>query len=133
MAFVYSLVCLIPLPPLQIHATLAAVREAQPDTLLIYRSTPPGHADCARFTEPLPSPPSLDGLPYNWTEFPRQNALVRPLVEAVGGVWWDVNGMTELRADGHMTPFGDCLHHCSPGPIDAWVTALYNLLMQALP
>ena len=125
-----------PPPPCQLQATLSAVRAALPNSLLVYRSTPPGHADCQNFSEPLLSPQPLSSLPrrFNWDRFGHQNELAKPLVEAVLGVFWDVNAMTELRADGHLEGGrNDCLHYCMPGPVDTWVQALYNLLMQALP
>ena len=121
--------------PPQLKASLAAVRAALPSSLLIYRSAVPGHADCQNFSEPLTSPQNPASLPgrYHWAEFPHQNKLVKPLVEAVGGLWLDVATMTELRADGHLLRWNDCLHYCLPGPLDTWNKALYNMLMQALP
>lgn len=40
---------------------------------------------------------------------------------------------TVLRADSHRGAtskrWQDCLHYCNPGPVDHWVTLLYNILL----
>lgn len=40
---------------------------------------------------------------------------------------------TVLRADGHHGVGEDCLHYCVPGPVDHWVTLLYNILLSEAP
>ncbi|CAI5510874.1 unnamed protein product [Closterium sp. Naga37s-1] len=102
----------------QLNRTLTRVREAAPELLIIYRSTPPGHAHCENITAPLKEPQDPSSLPFHWGEFGRQNKLARQMVEAVGGVFMDVDPMTSLRGDGHMSPPNDCLHYCLPGPLD---------------
>ena len=116
----------------QLNETLRALRAARPDLLIIYRNTPPGHTGCKRYDKPLVERQGSEGLPHHWGEFARQNERSRRMVEAVGGVWWDVDSSTALRADGHLSMRGDCLHHCSPGPIDTWTHVLHHLLVNVL-
>ncbi|CAI5479421.1 unnamed protein product [Closterium sp. Yama58-4] len=116
----------------QLNRTLTRVREVAPDILIIYRSTPPGHAHCENITAPLKEPQDPASLPFHWGEFGRQNKLAKQMVEAVGGVFMDVDPMTRLRGDGHMLPPNDCLHYCLPGPLDVWTQLLYNMLLQLL-
>ncbi|CAI5518933.1 unnamed protein product [Closterium sp. Naga37s-1] len=116
----------------QLNRTLTRVREVAPELLIIYRSTPPGHAHCENITAPLKEPQDPASLPFHWGEFGRQNKLARQMVEAVGGVFMDVDPMTSLRGDGHMMPPSDCLHYCLPGPLDVWTQLLYNMLLHLL-
>ncbi|CAI5947147.1 unnamed protein product [Closterium sp. NIES-65] len=116
----------------QLNRTLTRVREVAPELLIIYRSTSPGHAHCENITAPLKEPQDPASLPFHWGEFGRQNKLARQMVEAVGGVFMDVDPMTSLRGDGHMMPPSDCLHYCLPGPLDVWTQLLYNMLLHLL-
>ena len=71
----------------------------------------------------------------HWVEVEGQNFLARQVVEAIGGVYIDIETMTTLRGDGHMgfrhhgnNGDEDCLHYCHPGPIDTWVLMWFNAL-----
>ncbi|GJP34050.1 hypothetical protein CLOM_g18522 [Closterium sp. NIES-68] len=116
----------------QLNKTLSIVRAAAPDLLIIYRSTPPGHAHCDRLKTPLRKRQNPMKLPYHWGDFGAQNAVAKQLVEGVGGVFLDVDPMTVLRPDGHLDPPRDCLHYCLPGPPDEWIRLLYHMLKDLL-
>ena len=118
-----------------VRAALRHARNLMPNAIIIYRNTAVGHAGCANVSEPLKERQPLDIQPYNWDKFPRQNEIARAEVEAVGGIYMDVETLSRLRADGHQglireTGSTDCLHYCLPGPLDSWVQLLYNILMR---
>ena len=120
-----------------VRAALRFIRRLLPRTLLIFRSTAPGHANCSGRSTPLSAPQPSEGLPYNWHRFHAQNRMAEEEVRAVGGVFLDVEPMTGLRADGHrelnLAGRVDCLHYCEPGPVDWWAQLLLNTLLQLLP
>ena len=118
-----------------VRAALRHARNLMPNAIIIYRNTALGHVDCTNVSEPLISGQPLDIQPYNWDKFPSQNAIARAEVEAVGGIYMDVEALSRLRADGHPGFISkinsvDCLHYCLPGPVDSWVQLLYNILMR---
>ncbi|CAI5512751.1 unnamed protein product [Closterium sp. Naga37s-1] len=107
----------------ELNTTLSAIRAIAPHVLLVYRNTPPGHANCKHHSKPLRYRQDAAQLPHHWGDFGRQNELARRVVERHGGVYWDVDTATGLRPDGHvMLKDGraDCLHYCLPGPADTW-------------
>ncbi|GJP54526.1 hypothetical protein CLOM_g13606 [Closterium sp. NIES-68] len=117
----------------ELNATLHEVREAAPNTLVIYRSTAVGHPNCTRaIVNPYNEPPDASSFPYHWGDFHEQNVISKRLVREIGGIFMDVERMTALRPDGHMRPPTDCLHYCLPGPLDTWVRMFYHMLIQLL-
>lgn len=53
-------------------------------------------------------------------------------VGGAAGEGWkilDAYTPTTLRADSHIGG-RDCLHYCLPGPVDHWITLLYNIILQ---
>ncbi|CAI5500015.1 unnamed protein product [Closterium sp. Naga37s-1] len=120
----------------ELRETILALRTHFPDALIVYRNTPPGHANCTQYWEPISKRQAPETLPYNWGDFVRQNEMAREIVEAAGAVYLDVDTMTALRADGHVGKNRrykvDCLHYCLPGPIDLWTKMLYNVLLELL-
>ncbi|KAG0091459.1 hypothetical protein BGZ92_000661 [Podila epicladia] len=64
--------------------------------------------------------------PLNWSHYDRQNQMAKVIVEAVGGIYWNVATMTNRRPDGHVGGH-DCLSYRRPGPTDEWAVSLYNL------
>ena len=114
------------------RALFRYLRVVAPDTLIIARSTHPGHMDCMNFTKPLEAPIPLGAnAPYHWLSILPQNPIVKEEAHAIGGVFVDVAPMTALRADSHMGR-KDCLHYCIPGPIDGWVQLILNNLMRLM-
>ncbi|KAJ8661988.1 hypothetical protein O0I10_002319 [Lichtheimia ornata] len=115
----------------QLTQTLASLRKSKPRALIIYRSSAIGHPHCDDADGPLEQP--LDDeqqrqLPYGWSEYDRRNAIARTIVEAAGGLFIDLGALANLRPDGHIGG-QDCLRYCIPGPLDAWVTILYNVML----
>jgi len=82
----------------ELEVTLWVLRQKHPDLLLLYRATPPGHADCETIHRPLSAPQNASSLPYGWGSFHEQNAIAQGLVEACGGLYLDVERMTSLRS-----------------------------------
>ncbi|KAG0298333.1 hypothetical protein BGZ98_000233 [Dissophora globulifera] len=64
--------------------------------------------------------------PLNWAHYDRQNKMAKDIVEASGGIYWNVATMTNMRPDGHVGG-QDCLSYKRPGPTDEWAVSLYNL------
>ena len=118
-----------------VRAALRHARNLMPNAIIIYRNTAVGHVNCTNISEPLMGRQPLDVQPYYWSKFPQQNAIARAEVEAVGGIYMDVETLARLRGDGHPGYIRkinsvDCLHYCIPGPEDTWVQLLYNILMR---
>ncbi|CAI5463524.1 unnamed protein product [Closterium sp. Yama58-4] len=117
-----------------LRTTLLYLRNRFPDKLLIYRNSAGGHVDCPKHHKPIETPQDPSKLPFNWDKFPHQNRLSQPMAEQLGMAMMDVERMTALRPDGHtglLTKL-DCLHYCMPGPLDAWVQVLSNMLEKLL-
>lgn len=124
----------------QLTVSLSYVREVHPRITIIYRTTPPGHKDCAKFPVPWSSRSqrqdatvqSAAALPYHWGQFTHQNALTRQLLDDrfPGVILMDADAYMALRPDSHVRPAGnaDCLHYCVPGPIDTWLVHVPNML-----
>ncbi|KAG6556339.1 hypothetical protein Mapa_002282 [Marchantia paleacea] len=100
-----------------------------PHMQVIYRNTPPGHANCSLHHEPLSERQHSD-LPdgYHWEDFYRQNKIAAKIVKKFQYIYMDVDTMLSLRPEGHITDT-DCLHYCLPGPLDLAVQYLYNILL----
>ncbi|KAF9581631.1 hypothetical protein BGW38_001276 [Lunasporangiospora selenospora] len=64
--------------------------------------------------------------PLNWGHYDRQNRMAKEIIEAVGGIYWNVATMTNMRPDGHVGG-QDCLGYRRPGPTDEWAVSLFNL------
>ncbi|KAF9081364.1 hypothetical protein BGX27_004956, partial [Mortierella sp. AM989] len=73
----------------------------------------------------IPIAEMLD-YPLNWVHYDRQNRIAKEIVEATGGVYWNIATMTNMRPDGHVGG-QDCLTYKRPGPTDEWAVSLYNL------
>lgn len=112
-------------------------RNRFPDMLMVYRNTPPGHDSCEKLDSPLASRQDPDSLPFKWGEFREQNEIARKLTKQHDYVYMDVDTMTALRPDGHKgmreDNVSDCLHYCTPGPLDVWPQHFYNTMLWVDP
>jgi hypothetical protein len=99
--------------------------------LLVWRNTPPGHANCSAASGPLAAPQPPAGLPFGWGAFAAQNAAVRDRLRRRHPrvVYLDVATATALRPDKHASAT-DCLHYrfFAPGPVEHWVRLLQGVL-----
>ncbi|KAF9130167.1 hypothetical protein BGX30_013620 [Mortierella sp. GBA39] len=77
------------------------------------------------FTKDIPANEVLH-YPLNWAHYDRQNKIAKTIVEASGGIYWNVATMTNMRPDGHVGG-QDCLSYKRPGPTDEWAVSLFNL------
>ncbi|KAF8944939.1 hypothetical protein BGZ47_003487 [Haplosporangium gracile] len=77
------------------------------------------------FTKDIPIKEMLH-YPLNWAHYDRQNKIAKVIVEASGGIYWNVATMTNMRPDGHVGG-QDCLSYKRPGPTDEWAVSLFNL------
>lgn len=105
---------------LELRSTCRLLRERYPDKLILFRNTPPGHANCTDHDRPLEQVQDPSSLPlkFNWKHFLEQNEVAKGIVAEFGILYLDVYSMTKLRADGHKGAnknFVDCLHYCNPG------------------
>ena len=121
----------------QVRAALAVITASHPSATVVWRNTPPGHANCSLIRAPLLEP-QHGPLPYDWHELVRQNDLVASLIEREfpGVVYMDVATSTALRGDFHVSAMlhnpptnADCMHYIEPGPMDHWIRTLYNVLL----
>lgn len=98
---------------------------------IIWRNTPPGHANCTNYSGPIQSPQAEEGLPFNWGEFRHQNGLVDDMLSSKFPEVWhmDVYSPTVLRPDRH-TGGADCLHYHLPSVIFHWARLFYNVLAE---
>ncbi|CAI5531682.1 unnamed protein product [Closterium sp. Naga37s-1] len=120
---------------LSVSRALQFLRYNYPEKLIVYRATAPGHLNCKDYNKPLFKRQNGSDLPFHWGEFKVQNDAVRPVVEAMGGVFMDVDPLSALRPDGHrgLVEKMDCLHYCLPGPEDTWSEFLYNIVQRLVP
>ncbi|KAF9988048.1 hypothetical protein BGZ75_010098 [Mortierella antarctica] len=79
------------------------------------------------FTQDIPVAELL-AYPLDWVHYDRQNQIAKTIIEATGGIYWNVATMTNMRPDGHIGG-GDCLSYKRPGPTDEWAVSLYNLFL----
>lgn len=116
---------------------------------LFWRSTVPGHPNCANFTEPVndfqrmeafvASPNSYDNetwkYKWKWYDFQRQNQLVQNELDDFSksnGLPYqvlDAYDINLLRPDGHRWHQNDCLHNCYPGKVDVYSRLLFHFLL----
>lgn len=111
--------------------TLKVMRKANPNSLVLYRSTGIGHPFCNDAQGPLKeqlTDEQLKLLPYGWSELTRRNAIARVIIEAAGGVFIDLAASGDLRPDGHIGG-QDCMRYCIPGPLDSWAQILYKVFI----
>ncbi|CAI5976312.1 unnamed protein product [Closterium sp. NIES-64] len=102
-----------------VPAALSFLRKKLPDALIIWRNTPPGHANCTTYIGPIKKRQNPEILPFHWDMFTRQNKLVRGMMHEMGAVYMDVDTATALRPDSHKgfveeRGILDCLHYCTP-------------------
>jgi hypothetical protein len=85
-----------------------------PSAHVMLRNTASGHRACANFTAPLATlPPSqARPLPWNWSDFPRQNLIMRSIARerANPALYLDFAAPAQYRPDLHWSP-SDCLHY----------------------
>jgi hypothetical protein len=117
---------------------------------VLWRTTIQGHKDCQNFDGPIQnlSEDKLKELAssYNWATFKeRNNRAIKAFSEEMRGRFGVVDtSMFENRPDGHISQVfrdstdntnaakylkNDCLHYCTPGPIDTWNYLLYHVLV----
>jgi len=115
--------------------------------LVLWRTTIQGHKDCQNFDGPIQnlSDDELKELAssYNWGTFKeKNNRAAKAFNEEMRGRFGVVDtSMFENRPDGHISQVfakdpnapgyqkNDCLHYCTPGPIDTWNYLLYHVLV----
>lgn len=106
---------------------------------VVVRSTLNGHINCT-----AENVVEIDKYKANnaghdlhaWNSFADTNAqwelAVSMMARTTHRVFFmDSNQLLYDRSDGHSTPPGDCLHYCSPGPIDH-VAFQFSLFLQSL-
>ena len=107
-------------------------------SLVLFRTTVPGHPLCASYTEPVNNITQMEAaiadkslysmkqmLQYRWWTFKAQNEIMSNLVTASrlrNYHIMDAYDINILRPDRHRPP--DCLHNCFPGK-----TEVYHQLM----
>ena len=122
---------------------------AMPSSMtVVWRTTVPGHDNCARAARPLETSysPRTDG-PYGWHHVQRQNNLVADILQRAAPRvrLLDAFALSNARADRHVvsktklidTENGtrvtaateDCLHYCLPSAVDTWNVLLAKALM----
>jgi len=113
---------------------------------VVYRSTPPGHMQCEKSFAVSPINSSVEEAAanvfvlnmaakssYHWSDFDVQNEAIREMLrqQFPQTLLVDVFNSTLLRPDAHVGGvLYDCLHYCTPGPVDGWLEAIFNALMR---
>ena len=92
-----------------------------PTALVLWRSTPVGHPNCALATGPSDAAANISQMPYHWGDFPRQNKLMTRAVNGVGMPFIDLAAPTIRQPDHHLA--NDCLryHHLTKAVTVTWV------------
>jgi hypothetical protein len=130
---------------LAIQAWQAKCKQLELPCLLIWRTSVPGHPQCAalNFTTPINDRDVMESLisdrrnydnhtiNYHWYDFQRQNRLVLSLLDKVDNFKYtalDGYAINVLRPDDHRSHTGDCLHNCYPGKMDIYNQWLLHIL-----
>ncbi|XRB17805.1 hypothetical protein RI054_16g76500 [Pseudoscourfieldia marina] len=95
------------------------------NTTVLYRTTPPGHHNCAAFNTPLESQPVIS-KEYSWDKIPDLNTLARGMLPSYNIRIVDVEHLSSLRPDCHVSET-DCLH-LMPEVILAWISVIVKVL-----
>ncbi|KAI7858862.1 GDSL/SGNH-like acyl-esterase family found in Pmr5 and Cas1p-domain-containing protein [Circinella umbellata] len=95
------------------------------------RSTPYGHLECSKYTEPskVPHVPQRKPGEFQWDMHVKFDEVWKDLIEETGDDrirFFNVSSMANLRGDAHSRPDSDCLHTCLPGPVDDWNKLLFS-------
>jgi hypothetical protein len=107
--------------------------EKERDCLLIWRTTVPGHPDCAQYNEPSNSVAEMEELVnsytnsgYNWEKFKIQNQLVLEAFAHTNLTYevMDAYFINILRPDMHPSS-ADCLH--TVGPVASYTSFLQHV------
>ncbi len=107
--------------------------EKERDCLLIWRTTVPGHPDCAQYNEPSNSVAEMEELVnsytnsgYNWEKFKIQNQLVLEAFAHTNLTYevMDSYFINILRPDMHPSS-ADCLH--TVGPVASYTSFLQHV------
>ena len=116
-----------------------AKQHGKPLPRFIWRSAHPAHPDCARRSRNGTSGPRrFEGYtpetPYNWAQFPRMDEMAADAFARSGGrVSMMDTSLLYARHDAHMmrddSPTLDCLHYCTPGPLDESARVLQLMLI----
>eukprot|EP00964_Phaeocystis_antarctica_P061487 scaffold36758_cov54-Phaeocystis_antarctica.AAC.4 len=131
------------------HAFARRFAAMPSSTTVVWRTTVPGHDNCARATRPLETSysPRTDG-PYGWHHVQRQNGLVAAILRRAAPRvrLLDAFALSNARADRHVvsktkqmvtengtrvtTAIDDCLHYCLPSAVDTWNVLLAKALLE---
>ena len=125
-----------------VRNVLSFIREAFPDALVIWRSTPCPHPWCMNYTKPIASAipreqlsvghgisSKGDPISYCWPEVCAQVDVLRDEIARrwPGVVYMDVTTPMALRPDTHGGP-SDCVHYRIKS-LDVWLQLLFSLLL----
>jgi hypothetical protein len=86
--------------------------------MVLLRTTPQGHPNCAEHTVPLAAPIPMTRPLFNWEHFPRQNGIMANISREVRCPLLDTATPLLLRPDHHLHPT-DCLHYTDPSTSSA--------------
>ena len=117
----------------RLQATLNVIKKPQYNGTIIWRTTPAGHPNCERYSEPLqqelPSEELKKAGGHRWEEMAARNQFSIKLWREAGAHILDVSRLTNLMPLGHLRA-GDCLHYCRPSVVFVeWSRLLMNLLV----
>jgi hypothetical protein len=100
-----------------------------------YRTSPPGHVNCANFTEPENNITIMEEYvaqnpAYQWETFRHENELFLQKLELSELAYEIIDGyeIGIRRPDDHKQQASDCLHNCNPGVPDAYNRILLHYL-----
>lgn len=119
---------------------LTTIRTQYHDAIVMVRTTPSGIKDCHKYngSGPIAVPIEMDeSWPYHWSDFPRQNSLLRNLVlkKFPGVLFLDLEYLSSLRPDSHAKD--DCLHfsqnNASKDIFQTFFAMAANILRSILP
>ena len=97
-------------------------------TLLVWRTTVPGHEDCVKHTTPSQRFPVKPW--YNWGTIPASSRHFVKLLPSFVRIL-DASAISDQRFDRHISK-ADCLHYSLPGPPDDWVKWLAFLVKHTM-
>ncbi|GKY92926.1 hypothetical protein MPSEU_000261600 [Mayamaea pseudoterrestris] len=115
-------------------------RQRNQQCLLVWRTSVPGHPNCASFHAPSTNRTLMEHLiqtsrqakKYHWNDFDRQNQLIEAILQQsnVEYEMLDAYDVNILRPDNHRASLKDCLHSCMGSKLDVYAQLLLHILQR---
>ena len=118
---------------------VGALQERYPNIRVAWKTINPGHVDCTAFSAPVDHARVIaPGNQFHWDLHKQFDKIAYSYANKTGMPVIDMSPL-DKRPDAHPANATlllhkavdhDCLHYCTPGPVDVFSTLLLNMLFQ---